>query len=390
MTRNGTVRVVILALIATLAACTPAATPTPTATKPAAAAPTAAKPPASSPTAAKPAAPSPTAAKPGAVVPESTPAPASIKIGSVGSTGEAGIYTAIERGYFKEQGINAEIELFRMTSEIVPAFATGQLDVGTLPISVALLSAADRGIDIKIVADRGTSMPGFELSWTVLRKDLADSGTVKTPANLKGMKVAIPSVGSIGDQTIQMMIEQAGLTPKDVEVVVMPFTDHPAALTNKAIAAAFSIDPYLASGVRDGFSVKWIPTSKYFGGKVETAVVTLGPNLVKNRDVAQRFMVALLKGNRDYMNAFTTKQGRDDMVKILTKHTTVTDPKLYDIMEMPWVDPDGLIDIKSVDAQYKWFVDKGLYKGKVTFNDLIDMSYADYAVQKLGRWQGKR
>ncbi|MBI2953606.1 MAG: ABC transporter substrate-binding protein [Chloroflexi bacterium] len=393
MKTNVAIGLLMLALLATVVACTAAATPTPT-PKPAAPAATAVKPAATSaaaPTAAaKATAPAPAATKPAASAPAATPVPASIKIGSVSSTGEAGIYAAIEKGYFKEVGITAEVNVFRIASDIVPAFSTGQLDVGALPISLALLSAADRGVQMKIVADRGTSMPGFEYAWLVLRKDLADSGQVKTPADLKGMTVAIPSKGSLGDQTVQVMIEQAGLKPDDVETVIMPFQDHSVALANKAIAAAYTIDPYVARGVQEGFSVKWIPNSKYFGDKLSIAIMALGPELVKNKDVANRFMVAYLKGARDYVKAFTTKEGRDDMVKILAKYTPVTDPKLYDVMEMPWVDPDGIIDLKSVNAQYQWFVEKGLYKGKVSFNDLVDMSYAEAAVQKLGKWQGKR
>ena len=96
-------------------------------------------------------------------------------------------------------------------------------------------------------------------------------------------------------------------------------------------------------------------------------------------------MNAYLKGVRDYLKAFTTKEGREDVIKILARYTPVTDPKLYDLMEMPYIDPNGQHDKKSVDVEYKWLVDKGLYTGKKTFDDMTDLSFADYAAQKLGK-----
>ena len=73
------------------------------------------------------------------------------------------------------------------------------------------------------------------------------------------------------------------------------------------------------------------------------------------------------------------------MVDILVKYTGITDPKLYDLMEPPYFDPNGLADKRSMEAQYKWWVEKGLYTGKKTFAEMMDLSFAEYAAQRLGR-----
>jgi len=33
----------------------------------------------------------------------------------------------------------------------------------------------------------------------------------------------------------------------------------------------------------------------------------------------------------------------------------------------------------------KWTVDMGLYKGKATFDDLVDLSLVEYAAQEVGK-----
>lgn len=368
----------LLALL--VAACAPAATPTPTPTKPPAAAPTVA------PTVAAPAptkAPEPT--KPPAPSPTPPPKPVSLKIGATQTLADAAIYVAMDKGYFAEQGITMELVNFRTAAEEIAPLGTGQIDVATVPLSASLLAAADRGVALKIVADKGQNSAGFDQSWIVLRKDLADSGKVKTAADLKGMKVAVPSQGSIGEQTVELMVEQAGLKPGDVEVVVLPFAEQASAFGNKAIAASYSVEPYIARGIQEGFSVKWIPTSKFFGGRSQGGVLTYGPTLLKDEELARRWMVPYIKGARDYFKAFTTKQDRQSIIQILIKNSTVKEPTLYDVMEMPYLDPNGQPDKKSMDAQYKWFVAKGLYTGKKTFDDLMDLSYVEYATQKLGK-----
>ncbi len=368
MRTRWTIITLLLGLALSVAACAPTATPTPIPTKAPQALPT--KPPAavSTPAAATPA-----------------PKPATIKYGVVQSIGDAGVYVAFDKGYFKEQGITLELNDFRTVAEMIAPLGTGQLDAMVTPLSVPLLAAADRNVDMKIVAAAGFSLPKWEFSWVMLRKDLADSGRVKTGADLKGMKVAIPSPGAMGDQITQIILEQGGLKSGDVEIVVLPFAEQAAAFANKAIAAGWSIEPFVVRSVGEGFSVKWLPSSQFFGGKVETGVIVFGPAMAKDQDLSRRWMIGYLKGSRDYIKAFTTREGRDDIVRILTKYTTVKDPKLYDLMELPYVDPNGQIDSKSMNAQYKWFVEKGLYTGKKSFDNLVDLSYQEYAVQRLGK-----
>lgn len=219
----------------------------------------------------------------------------------------------------------------------------------------------------------------------MLRKDLADSGKIKGIADLKGTKISITSLGSLADQYVQMIVEQAGLKPNDIEVVIIPLNDSLAALSNKAVTAAYTMEPTVTLAVQQGFAAKWLPVSPAFGGSVQTATIVFGSALLKDQELGRRWMVAYLKGIRDYVKAFTTKEGRQEVIDILVKTQTVKDRTMHDIMEMPYLDPNGMPDGKSMDLQYKWFVEKGLYTGKRTFNDLMDRSFVDHAVQKLGK-----
>src|SRR3972149_4883279 len=103
-----------------LAACATSATP---------AAPTKAPEPANPPAPTSPLAP---AATP-------TPRPATLKFGTPQVIADAGVYIAIEKGYFKEQGITMEVVNFRTVAELIAPLGTGQLDVAARPPGVARL-----------------------------------------------------------------------------------------------------------------------------------------------------------------------------------------------------------------------------------------------------------
>jgi len=369
--------VILATLLLVLSACAPAAAPSPTPT----AAPKSATV-ASTPTAAPP---KPTAAPPTAAPAAPTPKPVSLKFGSSGVLAYSGVYIAIEKGFFKEQGIDLESVIFQSGTQTVAPLGAGQLDVAGMSLSAGLFAAVDRGIDMKVVADASQDTPNWSTSWVVLRKDLADSGKVKSMTDLKGMKVAIPSPQGYGRMTIGLTLAEAGLKPEDVELVILPHADQAPALANKAIVAGFTVEPFIARGVQEGFSVKWIPAYKFFGGRAQSAFIVFGPQLAKNKELGQRFMTAYLKGVRTYLDAFEKKIGRDEVIRILAKQTDVKDPKLYDVMEMNYIEPNGVPDKKSMDAMYKWFVDSGEYKGKLTFADFTDLSMVDYAAQQLGK-----
>ncbi len=365
----------LVALLLIMVACSPAAAPTPT---PIPKVPASTAVPAKTPAASTPAASA-------AATPSPTPKPATLKFGTIPSAAYAGFYVANDKGYFKEQGITMETVSFTSVADLIAPAGTGQVDVIALPVSSPLLAAGDRGVDLKIVASSSQSLPNYEHAWVLLRKDLKDSGKINSLADLKGQKIAIPSPGSMGEQTVQMAMEQAGLKPTDLEVIVLPFADQATALGNGALAATHAMEPNIALSIQRGIAVKWIPSSPLFGGKVQSTVIVFGPTMLKDKDLAQRWMVAYLKGSRDYIKSLTTAEGRQAVAQILAKYTPVKDLSVYNDMEMPFAEPNGTLDKKSMDVIYKWLAAKGLYTGKKTPDDMTDLSYLDYAVQKLGK-----
>src|SRR3989304_3251014 len=107
----------------------------------------------------------------------------------------------------------------------------------------------------------------------------------------------------------------------------------------------------------------------------------------KNTDVARRFMVGYVKGERDYNDAFAKGQNKSAIVSMLTKHTSQKDPAIYDKMQMPYLNPDGKLHMASIGMDFDYFKMKGYYTGSLTLPGIVDTQFTDYAVQQLGAYK---
>lgn len=119
-----------------------------------------------------------------------------VTVGHLGFLSDAGIFIAIEKGYFEEQHIQVELRRFGSATDQVELLANGTLDIGSGALGPELFNAIARGVPIRMVADKGSLNPGFGFNVFVVRRDLLDSGRVKTAADLIGLTLGTESLVS--------------------------------------------------------------------------------------------------------------------------------------------------------------------------------------------------
>src|SRR5581483_6298467 len=150
----------------------------------------------------------------------------------------APVYVALEKGYFREQGIDLQLETTAGAADVVPFLATGDLDLALGATTVGLFNAFERGADIRIIAPAGIMTLEDSPLPLVVRKELVDSGEVRGPVDLRGRKVAMNTRGASPEYILSKVMEGVGLTVNDLDLVTVPFPDMPAALSNGSIDAA--------------------------------------------------------------------------------------------------------------------------------------------------------
>ncbi|HLG70172.1 MAG TPA: ABC transporter substrate-binding protein [Chloroflexota bacterium] len=304
------------------------------------------------------------------------------------SASDAGWLIADKKGYFAEQGIRIEVTRFSNGSELVPPLATNQLDVGGGAPNAGLFNAMSRDVQLFIVADKGSTPPGYGFQGFVVRKDLVDSGKFKSPADLKGWKIATPQRGQSGEVSMSEILKQGGLTVNDVDLTVLPFPDHAAAYANNNIDAGSYIEPYITDGVAKGLISIYKRADEYAPNQ-QVAVIQYAPGFARKTDLATRFMVAYLKGVRTYNDAFAKKipAVRQEVIDLLAQQTTLKDKSLYDKMGVPGLNPNGAVNVADLKHQQDYYLAAGLQKNAADIDKLVDPSFVQAAHKQLGEYK---
>jgi NitT/TauT family transport system substrate-binding protein len=312
-----------------------------------------------------------------------------VRFGSPQAISDAGIFLGRERGYFRELGLDVDVTPFQSGPDTIPALASGDIETAGGTISTALLNAVERGITLKMVADKGTGRPGFEFTQVVVRRDLLDSGQVRDVTDLRGRRVAVASLRSGAESLVAHVLARGGVGIDEVDLVPLGYPDMLVAFGNRNIDAANVIEPSLSAGVERGVLSTWEQgqSAPAYGGVYQAATVVISGRFAAQMDLARRFLVGYLRGVRVYNDAFVKGEGRAAVVQTLIDNTAVKDPLAYDRMNLAGLDPDGRIARQALQLDVDYFRRMGYYTGPTTLDDLIDTSFAEYAVQQLGPYQ---
>ena len=312
---------------------------------------------------------------------------ATVVIAEDGSASGAGFYIATEKGYFKDYNIDVKYATFSNSDDMLPALAAGKVDVAGGISSASFFNSIAQGIDVKMIADKGHNTKGHSYFSFVIRKDLQNK--IKDYKDLKGLNIAVSTKNAVDDYMFQQMLNYAGLKRSDVHFVLMSdFGNMIAAMKSKSIDLALQIEPLITKGESEGVHVRFGDATDY-APKAQIAMVLGSPKFVNERqDVAIRFMLAYLKGVRDYNDAFVKGTGdKERIIKIMAKYTALKDPKVWEKVGVTGLDPNGRMFVDDIKKQYEWYKSRGGIVGDLNFDKAIDTSLIDKAVQILGEYK---
>jgi NitT/TauT family transport system substrate-binding protein len=305
-----------------------------------------------------------------------------VRLGTLPTVSDAGMYLAMERGYFAAEGIQIDPIPFDSAAQMVAPLGAGQLDVGGGSTSAGLYNAIARGLPLKIVADKGSMPPGFGWIGLIVRRDLTDQ--IRDYPDLRGRKIAINQTGTTNDIALESALKRGGLTWQDVEVLQMPFADMNGALTNRSVEVAQQNEPFKAIAIEEGIATSFRGVDAY-APNIQFSVILYAPHFVRDQpEAARRWMVAYLRGIRDYDDAFRKQQGKGEVVQHLMKHVPLRDPNLFDKMVPIGLDSDGKVNVAGVKDDFRWFIERGLVPEAPDIDQVLDTSYTDYALGRLG------
>lgn len=311
-----------------------------------------------------------------------------VPIGIAPTMTSSAMFIAKEKGYFEEQGINAILNPFRLSgAQMIPFLATGQIYVGGGTINAGMYNAIQGDIPIKLVAEKGSLHPNKGHLALIVRKQHIDSGRYKTLKDLKGMTFATPAKGVSQQIIMERYLKLVGLTLSDVRLTHMGYPDMNIALTNGSIDATIQIEPFVASAVEKEIAVRISGADTVYPEQQAAAIMYSPMFIEKHPEVAKKFMVAYVKGLRDYNDAFFKNKNREEIIQVLIKSTRVKNRKIYESVVAVGLDPNGRLMMPSIRDDARWYFEQGYIKKMPDVDTVVDHSYVNYAISQLGEYK---
>jgi NitT/TauT family transport system substrate-binding protein len=311
------------------------------------------------------------------------PAGATVKVALAKSVSNGSILIAQARGYFKNAGIDLDLQDIDTTADALTLVAQNQIQIVGGGISAGYFNAIDRGLPVTIVSARVATPVGHNL---MLRPDLVDS--IKTLKDLKGKTIASNGPGSISTYEIGKMLAPAGLSLDDVNIKIFPFTQYAIAFTQKAVDAALVIPPWTGKFADEKIAVLFGDADKL----VEPRPVTISVNymntdwLKKNPEIAKRYTVAYMKGVRDWCQGYHGAPVRKEIIDLLIKTKVETRPE---ILNGFWTarPVDGRVGTASLMDIQDFYLKAKMTKKTFPIEALVDHSLVDAATKELGAFE---
>jgi NitT/TauT family transport system substrate-binding protein len=214
--------------------------------------------------------------------------PAKIRVGYIGITCEAPIFSAVEKGFFKEEGL--EVELIKCEwANYKDVLALGGFDI-THHLVMYFLKPLEQGLDVKFTGGihRGC-----------LRVQAAAKGNIRSIQDLRGKRIGIPGMGTPPFIFANRVLGANGIdASKEITWLVFPAGELGLALDKGEVDAVADSEPIGTLLLEQG-KVRNIAdqaTDAPYKDEYCCAVIVNGKFLAKDPKAAAAATRALLKG----------------------------------------------------------------------------------------------
>ena len=333
----------------------------------------------------------PTAAPAAQTAQTTASAPVTVRIATQKVATDVATFVALERGYFRQEGIDAELVVFGNASEMIPALATDQVDASSVAANPAMWNAVARGIPIKVVLDKGTYRPGHHDQSLVVRKGLYDAGRGRRLEDLRELSIAItpPGQGTSTACALSAALQRVGMSLADLNIQPITFPDMVGALANGAVDTAMLTEPFMTRALRQGTIVRVMGLDEMYPNfTISTMAYSAG--LYGNRPAAKGFARAYIRGARDFNAAVQGQTGEADRAQIdeiIARQTGIDVSTVHD-MAPPGFNPNGRPNVDSMLYCYQFFRDQGLVPQPVSDSAMAALwgtELLDEVLAEIGR-----
>jgi len=197
------------------------------------------------------------------------------------------LFAGQQLGFFKEHGIDLEIQIAggAVAAASFVAAGTSDLALGTME---AVPSLVLKGAPIKAIY-QFSHRPIFRLAFIKGSK-------IQSLKDMKGAKVGLLSVGSASSYVLQFLLNEAGLTVKDVQLVPLGVgASTIAAVKSGEVDTLIYHDTYYAILEANGIQMTYHSSPQLDKGFVGQAIFALDKTITTRKPAIEAFLRGLTK-----------------------------------------------------------------------------------------------
>ena len=173
------------------------------------------------------------------VMSQAKPEKTHIRVGTLPIADAADLFIAIDKGYFRKQGLTVTPEIIQATAQTTPDLVSGKMDLSLLNYVSTMEIEQNGGIKFKYVS------PGTVAAANVSEILVPKGSPIKSLADLKGKRIGSPqTTGAIGNLAVDVTLKAHGINPEDVTFVATPFPDELTALARHQVDAVWATEPF--------------------------------------------------------------------------------------------------------------------------------------------------
>jgi NitT/TauT family transport system substrate-binding protein len=302
-----------------------------------------------------------------------------IKIGTLTTTGSGPLYIALEKGYFRAEGLEAQLVPFDAGQPVAVATVSGDIDFGVAGVTSALYTLAQQG-QLKLIGGWAYDAPTFHTSDVIVSNRAYEAG-LKSLKDLAGHSAAITQIGSSYQYALALIADKYGVDMKTMRMVPLQSMSNIASAIagGQADCGVLIVNaalPLLEHG--SAKSLGWIGDETPW----QVAAIWISAKTAnEHHDRVMHFMTALRKATAEYDNAFAdaNKQRHDgptagEIYAIMGKYLNQTVDQMK--FAIGYADPQLRLDVKDVERQIAWYRAQGMVKGDVDIDQVVDRRYA--------------
>jgi len=284
-------------------------------------------------------------------------------------------YVALDRGFFKKNGLDVQIVEFRGDATHNTALLAGDIDLAIAQGATAAIVSVAQGAKLKLVV-----VPQPITPYVFVARQ--EAGT--TFQALIGKNVGVSGIGAISYHIPRIVIERSGVDPDKMKyVAVGTAADRFRALVAGKIdaTAVTSMEAAKLAKYPDIVALadvpKLVPEIPYEFGMVREDYIQ------KNSDIVYRITKAIIEANR-WIAA--NKAGTVEIVKKILPDENVEDlTKAYEMLDPRIWGVNGDLSKGSYDYTADFLKKVGYLKAPVPYDKFFDRRFVDRALKELGR-----